>query len=1332
MHLIDLGFFFVLIFFPTCKGVRLSSSGSVGPLELPPAPPLPLTGIIHVNETVPTVHPPELVPDVPISPPSTLTNTLTKLGWWDPVYVNMPDYAKQSIGRKDRRVPHYDIDGMARKATPPQHPPTKVSVLLPNGNIISVDGTLKTTPGTLLITIQHQHTDYPADKYNLAYQNLILVRDTPLEKQGVSLDIPLVLRKIPVAELELSDGTLLSLEEAPGHAVGALKHWVETTYKIPAHQQLWRYTGNELNDQETPKEQGVPLGAKVTLDRVPNISVRRVTTGEVLQFSISTRSTTEQLKRLIEKDMSIPIALQVLEFNGNVLEDHRSLEEQGVPTRAQIHLRVLPSIAVKLPEGQLVELYQVASTDTVHMVKEKLKPLAFVNPEELVCSHNNVELKESISLAAQGIQLGSTITCLKRPAVIINYNDKSYPLSIGYKSTLGYIQHAIEKETYVPVSQQQLFYNQRKISDDDADTRTLEDLKVPYASILTLERKPALFLQLSNGNKVPVPELIVGAPVSTIADVAGKALGLPLSEIILFSKGRQLEPEKPWEEQDIRLGDTLYVVEAASLTRPVTEKAAPLQVLFPGKLYQLPDVSTSDSPSVVRKAASAHSGENVKSLYSGSQELVDSGGSLAQQGVRNHAILIASVDTHGRRVARSEGEFSGHEKKPGCNVAIHGEACFTDPKMASHFVEFEKRVLWVMITYGVIIFMLALMIQSILNLLTHRVVKSRDRFVREFLETAFRTFTVVALAPAAIDIVLNFDIFEYKLEHVLFGKFDDVAPELGAAENVLKETFNTMNQIIQFFLAAYLVLVLFLAATARGFFQWLSKMDRVPLKTIVESENRTPSKALLHYASLRYEFSESVEIMTVKGLDPEFYNFMEYIRTCLLVSIVKLIRLPCTMLIIGAFSMFLIRPVSRFRHFKMLVVMLSLMAFVVLIIAFIFIRVFIIKNKLLPRNTLAYLRLRYQYGIREAPINEQELEEVGPQYKSLHVSRQTKCCTAWVRVVYGTRYPNKHEALFWLWRNGPAILERLFEAALFIGLCVIAHAFYLINSQWSVWAVEYGVWPLLAFIAMICVALASIPVTLWTLVIATTTSGLIRDDILSEVWEVQRSETVRRMAQLIDALRIEATLYDISRAGEGFMAELTQRAKAVAPHVAAENEAVFNDLDDDEDGQINLPQLYCFLTRQGLNITSEDEARKWFAVFDTDNSGGIDRAEFDVVISVAKQLTGDTLDVTSVNNLLVTKFKFDPDDQEAVSVPRLAKLMKTLHIQRSWNYNRFVHLIEFISGRRGQRTLSVTQLTEGLKRVEQETIGTLTQAVGELKAWKPGSGSAVDKFTAVP
>lgn len=64
---------------------------------------------------------------------------------------------------------------------------------------------------------------------------------------------------------------------------------------------------------------------------------------------------------------------------------------------------------------------------------------------------------------------------------------------------------------------------------------------------------------------------------------------------------------------------------------------------------------------------------------------------------------------------------------------------------------------------------------------------------------------------------------------------------------------------------------------------------------------------MLTLIPIRYEFSDSVEVMAVKGLDPEFYNFMEYFRTCLLVSAIKLIRIPYTVLIVGAFSMFLIK-----------------------------------------------------------------------------------------------------------------------------------------------------------------------------------------------------------------------------------------------------------------------------------------------------------------------------------------------------------------------------------------------------------------------------------------
>lgn len=128
----------------------------------------------------------------------------------------------------------------------------------------------------------------------------------------------------------------------------------------------------------------------------------------------------------------------------------------------------------------------------------------------------------------------------------------------------------------------------------------------------------------------------------------------------------------------------------------------------------------------------------------------------------------------------------------------------------------------------------------------------------------------------------------------------------------------------------------------------------------------------------------------------------------------------------------------------------------------------------------------------------------------------------------------------------------------------------------------------------------------------------------------------------------------------------------MSPEVKHQNEQIWNDLDDDEDGQINLPQLYSFLTRQGLNIEREDECQvmkwlmfdvilnidiedvllrpiewsamneyvmsnewicecdqQWFETFDIDKNGGIDQTEFMVVISIAKQLTMEPLDQSS-------------------------------------------------------------------------------------------------------
>lgn len=70
-------------------------------------------------------------------------------------------------------------------------------------------------------------------------------------------------------------------------------------------------------------------------------------------------------------------------------------------------------------------IFNVALTDTLQTVKEKLKGLqSTFNPAEFKCSHQRSELKDSVALARQGVTLGSTLVCTKKPAIVVNYKGK--------------------------------------------------------------------------------------------------------------------------------------------------------------------------------------------------------------------------------------------------------------------------------------------------------------------------------------------------------------------------------------------------------------------------------------------------------------------------------------------------------------------------------------------------------------------------------------------------------------------------------------------------------------------------------------------------------------------------------------------------------------------------------------------------------------------------------------------------------------------------------------------------------------------------------------------
>lgn len=61
----------------------------------------------------------------------------------------------------------------------------------------------------------------------------------------------------------------------------------------------------------------------------------------------------ETLKSLIEQEINVPIALQVLRFLDKTLDDSHTLEEEGIPVWASLELDVLPTLKIQLPDGML-------------------------------------------------------------------------------------------------------------------------------------------------------------------------------------------------------------------------------------------------------------------------------------------------------------------------------------------------------------------------------------------------------------------------------------------------------------------------------------------------------------------------------------------------------------------------------------------------------------------------------------------------------------------------------------------------------------------------------------------------------------------------------------------------------------------------------------------------------------------------------------------------------------------------------------------------------------------------------------------------------------------
>ena len=130
----------------------------------------------------------------------------------------------------------------------------------------------------------------------------------------------------------------------------------------------------------------------------------------------------------------------------------------------------------------------------------------------------------------------------------------------------------------------------------------------------------------------------------------------------------------------------------------------------------------------------------------------------------------------------------------------------------------------------------------------------------------------------------------------------------------------------------------------------------------------------------RYEFADNVQTMSIPGIDPSGYYFMEYMRASLMQMAIKMLRLPNSTLVLLMFVAVILRPFLSFRvHPEAAMLSLcSLACLLGMLFTWAFVRC--IERQLLPRRIPHYLVMRYHMEVGGDSSTEY-LEEYTPPYK---------------------------------------------------------------------------------------------------------------------------------------------------------------------------------------------------------------------------------------------------------------------------------------------------------------------------------------------------------------
>lgn len=358
-------------------------------------------------------------------------------------------------------------------------PPMKITIRTPEGKHIDLD----VLPTDTIDDVKEKLLDkagIPKDDQRLTFDGKELPDPTTLADNKIADGDIIDLDPMQII-VKHWDGSSFPLMVKPNETIDSVKGKIDKHKKIPKHQQRLSFQDRPLTeDGQTLKDYDIKH--KSVLELHPMQIKVRTPEGEVIPFTVTPDDTIEDVKEKIAEKTGIPVPNQMLNFDGEELDDKPTLDDYNIKHGDTLDL-VGMQIYVKHWDGTTITL-DVTPNDTLGSVKSTVNEKTGIPKKQQRLTFDDKPLKkDKKTLQDYNIKHQDTLVLEPMQIHVKTPDGKTLTFQVEPTDTIEDVKQKVEDEIGMPIPDQRMQFEGEELN----DPATLDDYNIKNGDTLFLD-----------------------------------------------------------------------------------------------------------------------------------------------------------------------------------------------------------------------------------------------------------------------------------------------------------------------------------------------------------------------------------------------------------------------------------------------------------------------------------------------------------------------------------------------------------------------------------------------------------------------------------------------------------------------------------------------------------------------------------------------------------------------------------------------------------------------------------------------------------------------------